>query len=92
MVKFDNTNHNFSFEVTGSQSEYIETIKALLFFMGHCQTGYDTTNETYYICNLIDGMLPDGRQIINLDEAEYLKTIKEQNNTTASTIVNKSNA
>lgn len=68
----------FSFDVIGGKMEYIETIKALLFFTGHCQSGYDPTSELYYICNLIEGMLPEENQVISLEDAELLQNIKEQ--------------
>lgn len=81
MIQFKTNDKNidtFSFDVVGGQMVYVETIKALLFFMGHCQSGYDMTSEAYYMCNLIEGMLPDERQIISIEDADLFEKLKEQ--------------
>ena len=81
MVQFKKNDKNidtFSFDVIGSQMVYVETIKALLFFMGHCQSGCDMTSEAYYMCNLIEGMLPDERQIISVEDADLFEKFKQQ--------------
>lgn len=93
MVKFGKIEERetFSVSVQGDKYDYIATIKSLLSIMSAIPETSYVSKDAYYICNLIDGMLPNEQQIINLDEAEYLKTIKEQNNTTVSVIVNKSN-
>lgn len=81
MVQFKSNNNNkecFSFDVIGNQTVYIDTIKALLFFLGHCNADYEVNNELYCISNLIDGMLPDESQIINLEDVELFQKFKEQ--------------
>lgn len=94
MIRFDKVNNrseNFSISIQGDKHDYIETIKAILSVLSKMPEESYVSQEVYYMCNLIESLLPDERQIVNLDEAEYLQAIKEQNNIVVSAIVDKSN-
>jgi|GEM_PF-6181278 hypothetical protein len=68
----------FSVTIEGDKDEYIETVKSLLTFMHSVEDEFATRNTRYYICNLIKGLLPDCDQIINMEDVELLKSIKQQ--------------
>lgn len=65
--------------VVGQKDEYIETIKALVGVLGGVEEDFISQRERYLICNLIDGMLPDSRQIVTMEEVSELERIKGQN-------------
>ena len=49
-----------------NKEDYIETIKSLLHYVGSLEEDSDNRNARSYVCNLIDSMLPNEKQIINL--------------------------
>ena len=87
MVKFNDDN-TFTVSIEGCNGAYIDTIKALLTYVGQGDDNYISQNELYYISNLIASMLPNPEQIINKEDAELLK-IAKQNKAIVDTIIGK---
>lgn len=90
MVKFDLTpdkTATFNVTVTGNEDEYIETIKSLLQVMYSVPVEMHTNDSIFYLCNLIDNMLPSPEQIISIEDARELKRIKSQNSSMASDFI-----
>jgi len=87
MVQFENLDNRESFKVSiyGNSSEYVETIKTLLSVIS-IESDINQT-ERYYLCNLIECLLPDPEQIISIDDAKELQRIKNQNNNAVSDFV-----
>jgi hypothetical protein len=61
------------------KKDHIRMIKSLLYFLMHCdKTFTDAPDETYYVCTLIEQMLPDSGQILNTDDVELFQQFKKQ--------------
>lgn len=75
MVKFNNDN-TFTVSIEGENYTYVDTIKSLL---AHASYANDliSDNERYCINNLIASMLPHPEQIINSEDVELLKKVKQ---------------
>ncbi len=90
MVQFnENTDKMqvFTASITGDKEDYLSTIKTLLnIISGYREDNFDQ-NDLYNVCNLIKGMLPDEKQIVSLEDAQYLEAIKRNNNNTASKLL-----
>lgn len=90
MVQFnENTDKMqvFTASITGDKEDYLSTIKTLLnIISGYREDNFDQS-DLYNICNLIKGMLPDEKQIVSLEDAQYLEAIKQNNNNTASKLL-----
>lgn len=69
----------FTISVDGDKDDYIETLQALLRAVQVLSNEDSTENECFYLTNLIRGMLPNYKQVINIDEVEKLEEIKQQN-------------
>ncbi|NDV79860.1 hypothetical protein [Dysgonomonas sp. 511] len=76
MVKF-NKDNTFSVSIEGCGDTYIDTIKALLSYIGYDDGDILTKDERYYISNLIASMLPNPEQIINSEDIELLRAAKQ---------------
>lgn len=68
MIQFDDKNLAYTVTILGDRSNYLETIKTLLYMMGRESNSDLSSKDINVMCNLIESMLPDERQIINLDE------------------------
>jgi hypothetical protein len=77
MVRFEKDKKGepvFTLSITGSKEKYIDTVKALLFYLGQADDNTITNQwERHNLCSLISDMLPDEDQIINTEEYKILK-------------------
>lgn len=81
MVTFNKDKIASSFTVTieGDKTEYIETIKSILFLLGQYQSDILLTQDKlYFLTNLVSCMLPEDEQIISKDDVNLLKQIKKK--------------
>ena len=75
----NNLDESYTITVMGDKWEYIDTIKAILTILAYHNSDIEfTQNELYYLCNLVSCMLPDGEQVISMEDVELLKRIKEK--------------
>lgn len=76
MITF-NDDRTITLILNCSKDEYINTIKAL---NNACADLAEKDNDgTYLINNLINDMLPDFRQLVNINEAESIERTKAYN-------------
>lgn len=89
MVQFDKKDGEpvFTASIRGDKKDYLDTIKTLLNIVGRASEDLLNENDRYNIGTLIEDMLPDERQIVSLEDAQYLEAIKRNNNNIASTII-----
>ena len=70
---------SFTVTIFGDESEYIETIKSILFIMSTFdKDAIFPQSDLNYLCNLVSCMLPDSEQIINKVDINLLKQIKKK--------------
>ena len=80
---------SFTVTISGDKDAYIETIRTILLLLGQYQSDIELRqSDLYYICNLIDYMLPDSDQVINKNDVELLNQIKEKAHENASANAN----
>lgn len=72
----------------GCKETYIETLKALNDAVADLS---EKGESTYLLNNLINDMLPDFRQIINIDEGIELDKLKLSNQKAVTTLANSDN-
>lgn len=68
MIQFDDKNLAYTVTIVGDRGNYLDTIKTLLYIMGRESNSDLSSKDINVMCNLIESMLPDARQIINLDD------------------------
>lgn len=80
MVQFNKEKTTVNIEMKYcDQDSHIRTIQSLLYFLSHCNTEFiDAPNEIYYVCRLIEDMLPAHNQILDTDEVELFEQFKKQ--------------
>ena len=76
MVHFDKNHFNITIE--GDVSNYMGTIEVILKAIESPTESH--ADERFYLCNLLRALLPNGKQIVNIEDAEYLKQVKNENN------------
>lgn len=85
MVKFDK-NNSFTVSIEGESAVYVDTIKALIAYLGNTDDNYISNNERFCVANLLTSMLPNPEQIINSEDIELLRVAK-QNRATVNSII-----
>jgi len=84
MVTFNKD--NITITLQGDKDTYVQTLKALN--NAASDLSERGTDYAYLLHNLINDMLPDFKQLVNVDESMQLNRMKEQNRETADMLVN----
>jgi hypothetical protein len=76
--KSEGVDETYTIEFIGGKENYIYNIKALLRLVINVGDVLSCQQDINCVCDLIYNMLPDAEQIVSLEDAELLKTLKNK--------------
>lgn len=68
----------FAINVEGDREQYIETMRSILHYLTSISDDLEYPKERYYLCRLLDGMLPDPSQVMSYEDVILLERIKSK--------------